>query len=392
MDSVQYIVDIWESIRAFLERGGPVILALSTVIFVMWALILERALYLWTDNRVLLKRSLSAWESRSDRESWQARAIYDANVSRLSLRMESGFPVIRALASLCPLLGLLGTVTGMIVIFDVMASIGSSSPRAFAGGIARATLPTMAGMVGALSGIFPVAILGRVASSQKESLQDGYLLSSQVGASFMPSLPRFARVGTAVTGSLFVTFGLILLMQTLIETGKEAIVDNRGIRIVDFIRVKRQERVETREEMPKKLTPEQKPESMARVLDMVVDEGSISVDMSELPEVQVTGFGVGATLGDFALSDAEYMPIVRVNPIYPSRAAEMGLEGWVIVSFTVTTAGTVRDVVIVESSHPIFNRNAVRAVEKFKYKPRMVDGEPVEVHGVQTKLTFMFDE
>ncbi len=106
----------------------------------------------------------------------------------------------------------------------------------------------------------------------------------------------------------------------------------------------------------------------------------------------VGGFGIGAKLGDYGMSDAEYMPIVRVVPIYPRQAAVLGLEGHVIVSFTVTTTGTVRDVIIIESTNAIFNRAAVQAALKFKYKPRVIDGVPVEVHDVQTKLTFLLED
>jgi protein TonB len=109
-------------------------------------------------------------------------------------------------------------------------------------------------------------------------------------------------------------------------------------------------------------------------------------------DVEVGGFGVGAKLGDYGISDAEYMPIVRVVPMYPRQAALLGIEGYVIVKFTVTTTGAVRDAVIVESTNAIFNRAAVQAASKFKYKPRLVDGQPVEVHDVHTKLTFEFEE
>jgi len=111
-----------------------------------------------------------------------------------------------------------------------------------------------------------------------------------------------------------------------------------------------------------------------------------------LPNLQMGGFSIGAKLGDYGISDAEYMPIVRVVPMYPRQAAMLGIEGYVIVSFTVTATGSVRDCVIVESSNAIFNRSAVQAALKFKYKPRLVDGVAVEVHGVQTKLSYAFEE
>ncbi|SVD91537.1 uncharacterized protein METZ01_LOCUS444391, partial [marine metagenome] len=92
------------------------------------------------------------------------------------------------------------------------------------------------------------------------------------------------------------------------------------------------------------------------------------------------------------VSDGEYLPIVKVAPIYPARAASRGLEGYVILEFTVTRAGTVRDVFVVESTSSIFERAATTAAYKFKYKPRVIDGEPVEVPGVRNKITFVLEK
>jgi periplasmic protein TonB len=91
------------------------------------------------------------------------------------------------------------------------------------------------------------------------------------------------------------------------------------------------------------------------------------------------------------LADGEYLPIVKVAPVYPALAASQGLEGYVVVEFTVTPAGTVRDVVVVESSSELFNQAAVEATHKFKYKPRVVSGRPVEVSGVRNKITFVVE-
>lgn len=97
---------------------------------------------------------------------------------------------------------------------------------------------------------------------------------------------------------------------------------------------------------------------------------------------------------DFAprgLADDEYVPIVKVAPIYPALAASQGLEGYVVVEFTVTPAGTVRDVVVIESSNELFHQAAIEATHKFKYKPRVVSGRPVEVPGVRNKITFVVE-
>ncbi|MDC0082435.1 energy transducer TonB, partial [Emcibacteraceae bacterium] len=84
----------------------------------------------------------------------------------------------------------------------------------------------------------------------------------------------------------------------------------------------------------------------------------------------------------------KYLPIVRVPPQYPSRAAENGIEGYVIVTFTVTAEGTTKNIVAIESSHKMFVREAVKAARKYKYKPRVVDGEPIESSGVRVRIEF----
>jgi protein TonB len=92
------------------------------------------------------------------------------------------------------------------------------------------------------------------------------------------------------------------------------------------------------------------------------------------------------------IAEGDYLPIVRVAPVYPARALSRGIEGYVDMSFTVTSTGTVRDPIVVFSTSSLFDRAATRAVLKFKYKPRVVDGVPVEVPGVKTRITFKIEE
>ena len=90
--------------------------------------------------------------------------------------------------------------------------------------------------------------------------------------------------------------------------------------------------------------------------------------------------------------DGEYLPIVKVAPVYPRRALQRGIEGFVIVEFTVTKQGTVRDPIVVEANPSgIFEQAAMDAAMKFKYKPRVVNGEATEVSGVQNRITFQID-
>ena len=98
--------------------------------------------------------------------------IRDGLVSRFSMATNQGIPMIQTLVALCPLLGLMGTVTGMIKVFEVMAVSGSGNVRGMAAGVSQATVPTMAGMVGALSGVLLVTLLSRRAAREVEFLED----------------------------------------------------------------------------------------------------------------------------------------------------------------------------------------------------------------------------
>ena len=96
--------------------------------------------------------------------------------------------------------------------------------------------------------------------------------------------------------------------------------------------------------------------------------------------------------GGMNIAEGDYLPIVRVAPVYPARALSRGLEGFVDLQFTVTTTGTVKDPIVLQSTSSLFERAAIRAVLKFKYKPRVVDGVPVEVPGVKTRISFQLED
>jgi protein TonB len=113
--------------------------------------------------------------------------------------------------------------------------------------------------------------------------------------------------------------------------------------------------------------------------------GAIQVAMAG-PELELRNPDIGGT--GFDVTDGEYIPIVKVAPRYPMRAAQRRLEGYVIVEFVVTASGAVRDVTVIESTSELFEAAAVEAALKFKYKPRVVDGQPIEVSGVQNRITF----
>ena len=169
---MQLLFDMYIAIRDFMELGGPVLNAIALVILLMWILIIERILYFRGEHGRRVARARATWEARPERSSWNAEQIRVAMVSRLSLAAHGNIPLIKTLVALCPLLGLVGTVTGMIEVFDVLALSGSGNARSMAAGVSRATIPTMAGMVGALSGIFAATLLSRAADGAVKRLDE----------------------------------------------------------------------------------------------------------------------------------------------------------------------------------------------------------------------------
>ena len=163
---------LFEAVSDFINRGGDVLLMIFAVTLVMWTMILERQHYFRFIYPDEAKRILERWHQREDRLSWRAHRIRELWISEASTDLNRSLNLIGTLVALCPLLGLLGTVTGMIEVFDVMATAGNSNARAMAAGVSKATIPTMAGMVAALSGLYFSAQLQRFAKDEGEKLAD----------------------------------------------------------------------------------------------------------------------------------------------------------------------------------------------------------------------------
>lgn len=198
-----------------------------------------------------------------------------------------------------------------------------------------------------------------------------------------------ARFGVAIAIGASVTFGLLFLMQLLIATGRGMDTDAQRYEIGDFVRVEREQRVERKQDKPEKPPePEEQPDMPNPQTNSSFDNSGLAVSMAA-PTVS-TNVNVGG-LG-FGVSDGEYLPIVKVAPVYPARAASRGLEGYVIVEFTVTQTGSTKDIFVYESSSSLFERAAMDAAAKFKYKPRVIDGQPVEVAGVRNRITFVLED
>ena len=172
MDILFYYLPFLETIRDFIELGGPVLRVIGLVTLFMWMLIIERLLYMRTGHKKLVRKAHNLWDMRTDYSSWQAHQIRSRIISQVSANAERNLALIKTCVALCPLLGLLGTVTGMIEVFEVMAISGSGNPRSMASGVSMATVPTMAGMVAALSGVAMTAYLETKARREREFIAD----------------------------------------------------------------------------------------------------------------------------------------------------------------------------------------------------------------------------
>ena len=179
MDLIYYYLPALETIRDFMELGGDVLFVIGFLTLFMWTLIVERLFYLRTGHKRLSANTMQLWEARSEHKSWNAHMIRIRLISQVSAQVERNIPLIQTCVALCPLLGLLGTVTGMVEVFEVMAISGSGNPRSMASGVSKATIPTMAGMVAALSGVAMATYLQRKAERERELLADNLFIGSK---------------------------------------------------------------------------------------------------------------------------------------------------------------------------------------------------------------------
>lgn len=201
--------------------------------------------------------------------------------------------------------------------------------------------------------------------------------------------PLFFLLGFAVA-----TVSALLLawfMYFLTHSSEMRLSDADRIHMLDFVRLKRAETVERKDRKPERPPVNDVPEAPPMNQSSNTSGQTLAVSAP-------TNMGIGLDIGRGGLGlgtgDGEYLPIVKVAPIYPRRALERRITGECLVTYTVTTAGTVRDVQVVEDActDPIFARPSVEAALRFKYKPRVIDGTPVEVLGVYNMFFFDFED
>jgi protein TonB len=202
--------------------------------------------------------------------------------------------------------------------------------------------------------------------------------------------PRFLITIALAAG---ITFGLFWLMQFLISMKSGLYDESKRGRVVDFVRLNRESELELKKrKLPEKQEREEEPPPP-------------DIDLSATPRPGQRTLAIAAPSADFDLalaggphlggapSDSDIIPLVRVLPQYPPRAVSRGIEGWVVVEFTISAVGTVKDPVIIEA-HPssIFNRAMLRAIRKWKYRPKIVDGVAVERTGVRVRQNFLMED
>jgi protein TonB len=200
------------------------------------------------------------------------------------------------------------------------------------------------------------------------------------------------RYSTAGLLALVVTLGIFFLMQSLIRSGSNELGDIDATRIIEFVRLQRESELELkRRELPDHKPPEQPPPPDLDLSDVAKPRpgdlaGAVPVF---IPDVDLLG---GPELGEVP-SDTEVVPLVRVSPQYPERARQRGIEGWVLVEFTVTKAGTVKDAVVIDADPKnYFERAARKAVLRYKYKPKVENGVAVDRPGIRVLVSFELED
>jgi len=198
-------------------------------------------------------------------------------------------------------------------------------------------------------------------------------------------IPRYA---ISMTSGIVVTFCLLWLMQILIVTGKKALTDEVDFSLGDFIMVKQEEIVnkDENEPEPPPEVDEPPPELPPQTTDKLDTASEFSLGGKR------DRIGIELSQGGVAIGEGDYLPIVKVAPIYPRRAQSRGLSGQCLIEFTVTETGAVKDAIAVECTSSLFERASVNAALKFKYKPRVQNGKAVEVPGVQHIITFELED
>ena len=199
------------------------------------------------------------------------------------------------------------------------------------------------------------------------------------------------RIVSALLLGIAVSLGLFWLMQYMVMNNQQRLEDTNDLRMVEFVRLKRETRIEHKDrKMPDKPPPKKRPPPprMQMAQTSVMKNDMADLDMPNLDMPLQAGRFSGPILGGVSMGagkvSSNVIPLVRIPPRYPMRAARRKIEGWVKVEFTITENGTVKDAVVVDAQPPdIFNREALQAIARWKFKAKIIDGEAFEQRAVQ---------
>ncbi|TQV70191.1 TonB family protein [Exilibacterium tricleocarpae] len=194
-------------------------------------------------------------------------------------------------------------------------------------------------------------------------------------------LPLVAAAGAAC--ALLLTW----FMYALIQSSHPELDESERVHLLDFVRIKKAEQSERVDRKPQR--PLQAPKPPAPALRQAQSNTDTGASLTiEAPDASQLTAGLGGLA--IGAGEGEYLPLIKVAPVYPPKAMAKRLQGTCAVSYTVTKNGSVRDVRVLEGEceHDVFERPSIKAAEKFKYKPRIVNGEAVEVQGVLNRFTY----
>lgn len=200
------------------------------------------------------------------------------------------------------------------------------------------------------------------------------------------------RLGLALLSGLLVSLALFWLMQFMISNNQQSFKKSETLQMTEFVRLKRETKLKTRErKIPEEPKPEKQPPpppqmQMERTQiiqealpDMAIPNLDIPMQSSRFAGSAISGVQMGK-----GKISTNVIPLVRIPPRYPMRAARRRIEGWVKVEFTITEEGRVKDAVVVEAQpSDVFDQAALRAIAKWKFKPKIIDGETFEQRAVQ---------
>lgn len=202
----------------------------------------------------------------------------------------------------------------------------------------------------------------------------------------------FLRILIVIPQAAFMTLLLLVLMISLIEFSDKSIDKSKRVKLPDILMPEAEIEIMRLIEKPEKPKVDETPPPDIPEQDFDKLDGNAAVGQIAAPGKIRANLDLNIGEG-LQATDGEYLPIVKVAPQYPSRAVSRGIEGYVIVEYTVTKLGSVKDPVIIEANpESIFNNAAIKSVLRYKYKPRVINGEPVEVPGVKTKITFELED